>query len=392
MLQNITTTITTLILHLYATTGLAGIVLAMSLESCLIPLPSEIVMPLAGIIIGSYYTNTSLTSLGVTGPLHLLGTSASLPLWGNLVLVALAGSVGCLIGSIAAYWIGDAGGRPLVLKYGRFILVSQHDMDVADRFFQRWGSPTAFFSRLMPVVRTYISLPAGISKMPFGKFCLYTFLGSFPWCLLLAYLGTLIGDNLNTLSPYFHNFDIAIIVILVALVALYIWRHVRNDRKARESHALQAAQPFQPTPPQQNEWNQQQQQGWGQPAQTSQQSWGQPNQPQQPQRSPLPQQQAPQQQAWGQQNSQPVQQGWGQPVQSPQPQTPSQQGWNQPPQSPRPQQPPMQQGWGQPVPPVQPVPPAQPPQSPPQQNWGQPGQQFQPPWSQNGNDKTVRRG
>jgi membrane protein DedA with SNARE-associated domain len=355
LLQNITTTITTLILHLYATTGLAGIVLAMALESCLIPLPSEIVMPLAGVIIGSYYTNTSLKSLGVTGPLHLLGTSASLPLWGNLVLVALAGAVGCLIGSIAAYWIGDAGGRPLVLKYGRFILVSQHDMDVADHFFERWGSPTAFFSRLMPVVRTYISLPAGISKMPFGKFCLYSLLGSFPWTLLLAYLGTLIGANLDKLSPYFHDFDIVIIVVLVALLALYIWRHFRNDRKAREAHALQAAQPAQQMPQQQNSWNQQQQQqGWGQP-----------------QQSPLPQQQVPQQQAWGQQNPQQVQQGW-----------------NQPPQSPRPSQPPMQQ----PVPPVPPVPPVQPPQLPPQQNWGQPGQQFQQPWSQNGNDKTVRRG
>ena len=392
MLQNITTTITTLILHLYATTGLAGIVLAMSLESCLIPLPSEIVMPLAGVIIGSYYTNTSLTSLGVSGHLQLLGTSASLPIWANLVLVALAGSVGCLIGSIAAYWIGYAGGRPLVLKYGRYLLISQHDTDVADRFFERWGSPTAFFSRLMPVVRTYISLPAGITRMPFGKFCLYTFLGSFPWCLLLAYLGTLLGANLDKLSPYFHDFDIVIIVILVALVALYIWRHIHNDRKAREAHARQDAQPAQQMPQQQNGWNQQQ--GWGQPAQTPQQGWGQPQQ------SPLPQ--VPQQQGWGQQNPQQVQQGWGQPPRSPQPQqppmqqgwnqpvrppqSPSQQGWNQPPQSPQPQQPPMQQGWGQPVPPVQP------PQSPPQQNWGQPGQQFQPPWSQNGNDQTVRRG
>ncbi len=353
MLQNITTTITTLVLHLYATTGLAGIVLAMALESCLIPLPSEIVMPLAGVIIGSYYTNTSLTSLGVSGHLQMLGTSASLPMWVNLVLVALVGSLGCLLGSIAAYGIGKAGGRPLVLKYGRYLLISQHDTDVADRFFERWGSPTAFFSRLMPVVRTYISLPAGITRMPFGKFCLYSLLGSFPWCLLLAYLGTLIGANLDKLSPYFHDFDIVIIVVLLALLALYIWRHVRNDRKAREAHAMRAAQPAQPAQPpfeQQNRWNQQQQ-GWGQPAQTPQQSQGQP-----------------------------VQQQPFQPSSS--------SGWNQLPQSPQPQQPPMQQGWGQPAQSVQPV---QPPQSSPQQNWRQPGQ-FQQPWSQDGNDKTVRRG
>ncbi len=256
MLQNITTTITTVILHLYATTGLAGIVLAMSFESCLIPLPSEIVMPLAGVIIGSYYTNTSLKSLGVAGSLQMFGTSASLPLWVNLVLVALAGAVGCLIGSMVSYWIGHAGGRPLVLRYGRFILVSQHDMDVSDHFFERWGSPTAFFSRLLPVVRTYISLPAGITRMPFGKFCLYSFLGSLPWSLLLAFLGTLIGVNLDKISPYFHDFDIIILVLLVILLALYIWRHVRNDRKAREAHALEAAQP-----------TSQQQNGWGQPQQ-----------------------------------------------------------------------------------------------------------------------------
>ncbi|MEO8971472.1 MAG: DedA family protein [Ktedonobacteraceae bacterium] len=362
MLQNITTTITTLILHLYANTGLAGIVLAMSLESCLIPLPSEIVMPLAGIIIGSYYTNTSLKSLGVSGHLQMLGTSVSLPFWVNLILVALAGSIGCLIGSIVAYWIGYAGGRPLVLRYGRFLLISQHDMDVADHFFERWGSPTAFFSRLMPVVRTYISLPAGISRMSFGKFCLYSFLGSFPWSLVLAFLGTLIGANLDKLSPYFHDFDIIIIVLLVVLLALYIWRHIRNDRKARDAHALEAAQPMQPAPPQQNGWNQQPQ-GWGQMQQ------------QQPPQSPQPQQ------AWGQQNPQQVQQGRGQ-------QNLQQQG--QPPQPQQPQQPPAQQGWGQPGQQMQP------PQSPqPQQNWGQPGQpgqQFQQPWSQNGNDKTIRRG
>lgn len=357
MLQNITTAITTVILHLYATTGLAGIVLAMALESCLIPLPSEIVMPLAGVIIGSYYTNTSLKSLGVSGHLQMLGTSASFPLWMNLVLVALVGSIGCLIGSIVAYWIGYAGGRPLVLKYGRFILVSRHDMDVADHFFARWGSPTAFFSRLLPVVRTYISLPAGISRMSFGKFCLYTFLGSFPWCVLLAYLGTLIGANLDKLSPYFHDLDILIIVLLVVLLALYIWRHINNDRKAREAGALAAAQP---TPQQQNGWNQQQQQ---------------------PFQSPQPQQ------AWGRQNPQQVQQvqqAWGQQQQQGQaPQSPSQNAWNQP-------QSPAQQGWGQPGQPMQP------PQSPsPQQNWGQPvqpGQQIQQPWSQNGNDKTIRRG
>ena len=283
MLAHLTDTITTFITNLYITGGLAGIVLAMAIESCCIPLPSEIVMPLAGVMVAS-------------GKL-LAGVNP----WLSLVLVALAGSVGCLIGSIVAYGIGYAGGRPLLLKYGRYVLISQHDADRADHFFQKYGSATVFFSRLLPVVRTYISLPAGIAKMPFAKFCVYTFLGSFPWCLLLAYIGTVIGNNLTTLSPIFHDLDVVIIVAVVALVALYIWRHIRNDRKARAEHAAASAQQ-QAT--QQNGWMQQPQpQQWGQP-QPQQPQWGQPQQPQQ--------------QLW---NQQPQPQQWGR-VQSPPPQQP----------------------------------------------------------------------
>src|SRR5579885_671718 len=223
LLTQLTQSLTTFITNLYVTFGLAGIVLAMAIESCCIPLPSEIVMPLAGVMIAS-----SKLLTGVSTPL-------------SLILVALAGSIGCLIGSIAAYGIGYSGGRPLMLKYGRYVLISQHDADKADRFFLRWGSATAFFSRLLPVVRTYISLPAGIAKMPFIRFCIYTFLGSLPWCLLLAYLGTVLGNHLDTLSPIFHSLDIVILVGLVILVALYIWRHIRNDRKARAAHAASEA-------------------------------------------------------------------------------------------------------------------------------------------------------
>jgi len=280
LLAHLTDLITTFITNLYATTGLAGIVLAMAIESCCIPLPSEIVMPLAGVML-------------VQGKL-LPGVNP----WLSLVLVALAGATGCLIGSIAAYGIGYSGGRPLLLKYGRYILISQHDADKADRFFQRWGSATAFFSRLLPIVRTYISLPAGIAKMPFAKFCIYTFLGSFPWCLLLAYVGTVLGNNLSALTPIFRGSEVIIIVVLVILVALYIWRHIRNDRKARAEHAAALQQ--------QQQWGQQQ---WGQP----QQQWGQPQQPPQMDQPPqaLPEWarvQSPPQQPWqpqgGNKNSQ----------------------------------------------------------------------------------------
>ncbi|MBA2393854.1 MAG: DedA family protein, partial [Ktedonobacteraceae bacterium] len=196
LLANLTSALTTLITNLYLVTGLFGIVVAMAIESCCIPLPSEIVMPIAGILL----------SQG-TIQRHLPGTSPSFPLWLNLILVALAGAIGCVIGSIAAYGIGYAGGRPLMLKYGRYVLISQHDADKADQFFQKWGSATAFFSRLLPVVRTYISLPAGITKMPFAKFCIYTFLGSLPWSFLLAYLGVVLGNNLDRLKPIFNSLD-----------------------------------------------------------------------------------------------------------------------------------------------------------------------------------------
>lgn len=299
MLVQLTDTLTTFITNMYVTLGLAGIVVAMALESCCIPLPSEIVMPLAGVMF-------------VEGKLL-----AGVNFWLGLVLIALAGAIGCLIGSIAAYGIGYAGGRPLMLKYGRYVLISQHDADMADRFFQKWGGATAFFSRLLPIVRTYISLPAGITKMPLVKFSIYTFLGSFPWCFLLAYIGTVVGNNLAVLTPIFRSFEVVIIIALVILLALYIWRHLRNDRKAR---AEQAAAAHQQQISQQNQWAQQQQ--WGQ------QQWGQ-SQQQFPQAQPMqPQQQwgQPQQATpWGE-SQRPPQQDWVQ-VQSPQqPPWPSQGG------------------------------------------------------------------
>jgi membrane protein DedA with SNARE-associated domain len=218
LLTHLTDLLTMLITNLYVSTGLFGIVVAMAIESCCIPLPSEIVMPLAGVMVASGKILQGVNS------------------WEALLLVGLAGALGCLIGSIVAYWIGAAGGRPLVLNYGRYVLISQHDADVADRFFLRWGSATVFFSRLLPVVRTYISLPAGITKTPFLKFCVYTLLGSLPWCLLLAYIGFVLGNHLAVLGSIFHGLDVVIVVIVVLLVVLYVWRHIHNDRKARAQH------------------------------------------------------------------------------------------------------------------------------------------------------------
>ncbi len=219
---SITESIIELIRNWYVTFGYLGIVLAMAIESCCIPLPSEIVMPLAGIYV-----------VAAAGPSSF---------WAALIGVALAGAVGCLIGSIVAYGIGRAGGRPLLLKYGRYVLISQADSDRADRWFARFGPSVAFFSRLLPVVRTYISLPAGIYRMNFVQFCLYTVLGSLPWCLVLAFAGYKLGDQFEQLGTLFHGADIVIGVALVVLVALYVYRHIKHDRAARAALAARMAQ------------------------------------------------------------------------------------------------------------------------------------------------------
>lgn len=261
MLEHLTDTLTQIITNFYMSTGLLGIALAMAIESCCIPLPSEVIMPVAGIM------------LAQDKILH------GVNFWVALILIALAGAIGCLLGSAVAYWIGYKGGRPLMLKYGRYVLISQHDADKADAFFRRWGSATAFFSRLLPVVRTYISLPAGISQMNFTRFAIYTLLGSFPWCLMLAYAGTVLGNNLGVLSSALHGLDAVIIAVLVVLIALYIWRHVHNDKKARAAHAAaQAANQAQssgPAAPALQTASYNVQQGWSQPQ-------GQPQMPASP--------------------------------------------------------------------------------------------------------------
>jgi len=237
----ITSTLEILVTNLYISSGLLGIVLVMAIESCCLPLPGEIVMPVAGILLAQGKI------LDIPNP--VLG----------LLLVGLAGASGCLLGSMVAYGIGYRGGRPLMLKYGRSMLISQHDADGADKFFQRWGTATIFFSRLLPVMRSFIALPAGIAKMPFDKFCVYTFLGSFPFCLLLAYLGTILGNNLGKFSSVFRALDVIIVIALAILIVLYVYRHASNDRKIYDQ-----AQPSQ----------QLQQQGWKQLS-SQQRRWGQ---------------------------------------------------------------------------------------------------------------------
>lgn len=199
---------------LFMSLGYGGVVLAMAIESCCIPLPSELIMPLAGFL---------ATAEGATR-FHIAQFS--------LIGIAIAGAVGCVIGSVVAYGIGAAGGRPLLLRYGRYVLISEHDADRADQFFARYGDPTIFFSRLLPIVRTFISLPAGIARMNPVMFVLYTFIGSLLWCLALGFAGVQLGKNWDSIGTQIHRFDIVIAVVLVALVAYYIYRHTRPGSKA----------------------------------------------------------------------------------------------------------------------------------------------------------------
>ena len=183
-------------------TGYTGIAILMAIESACIPLPSELIMPFAGYLVfkGQF----------------------------NLYIAATAGAIGCNLGSVLAYEVGAYGGRPLVEKYGRYILLSRHDLEMTDRLFHKYGEITIFAARLLPVVRTFIALPAGIARMPRLRFHVYTFLGSWPWCFALAYAGMKLAENWRTLGVYFHRFDAVIGVLLLAGIAWFLWTHWRN--------------------------------------------------------------------------------------------------------------------------------------------------------------------
>ena len=193
---------------LVAATGYAGIAMLMAIESACIPLPSELIMPFAGYLV-------------------FQGTM-------KLVWVATAGAIGCNLGSLVAYEIGYYGGRPLVERYGGWILMGRRELDWADRFFQRWGQAAVFIARLLPVIRTFIALPAGIARMPRGKFHSYTFLGSWPWCFVLAWLGVKLGENWRSLGKYFHQFDSVIGIFLLAGIVWFVWSHWQNRLRTNE--------------------------------------------------------------------------------------------------------------------------------------------------------------
>jgi len=197
--------------HIYTLMHWPGVVVLMAIESACIPLPSELIMPLSG---------------------WMLIKAQSLPAAYTLIAGAY-GALGCTIGSIVAYAVGAWGGRPFLNKYGRYILISRHDLDLADRWFDRSGSWTIFVSRLLPVVRTFISLPAGIARMHLGKFLIYTFTGSFIWCAGLAYGGYLLGEHWEQIRTVMRPFDPLIGTLIIILIAFYIYRHVKHFNQSK---------------------------------------------------------------------------------------------------------------------------------------------------------------
>ncbi|MFA4871691.1 MAG: DedA family protein [Patescibacteria group bacterium] len=188
-------------------TGYAGLFLLMLVESAGIPMPSEVIMPFSGFLV----------------------VAGKMGFWP----VVFVGTMGNLAGSLLAYWLGHKGGRPLLDKYGKYILISKHDLDLADRWFKNYGEATVFFGRLLPVVRTYISFPAGVAKMDIKKFSFYTFIGALPWSILFAWLGVKMGNNWALIREKLHNFDLLIAALIILAIAAYVYRHLRQRKLIR---------------------------------------------------------------------------------------------------------------------------------------------------------------
>lgn len=200
MIGQIIAVLSTFIISVISTLGYGGILLLMAIESACIPLPSEVIMPFSGYLV-------------YTGRFELL-------------LVATVGALGCNLGSLVAYEVGYYGGRPLVEKWGSYLLLSERELAWAERFFARHGDITVFVSRLLPVVRTFIALPAGVARMKRLRFHIYTFIGSWPWCLGLAWVGKLLGEKWDSdprLKLWFHRFDAIIGGVIVICVLFFIW-------------------------------------------------------------------------------------------------------------------------------------------------------------------------
>ncbi|HZR60144.1 MAG TPA: DedA family protein [Xanthobacteraceae bacterium] len=208
MLDHVISLLASWIVAVISAGGYLGIVALMAIESACIPLPSEIIMPFAGYLVS-------------LGRLSLIGA-------------ATAGAIGCNLGSTIAYLVAAKGGRKVIERWGAYVLIRPVELDRAEKFFARYGAITVFVGRLLPVIRTFISFPAGLARMPMLKFQIYSFVGSWPWCFALAYVGMLLGarwDSDPTLRRLFHEFDAVIAAVLIAGLAWFVWSRWREVRQ-----------------------------------------------------------------------------------------------------------------------------------------------------------------
>jgi membrane protein DedA with SNARE-associated domain len=204
------TKLSVLLLGLSAGSAYVVVFLLMALQSACIPIPSEVIMPFAG---------------------YKLGHSLA-----DLCILATVASLASNLGSIPAYYLGAKGGRPMIEHYGRYILLNRHDIDLADRFFARFGSLAVLIGRMLPIVRTFIAFPAGIAKMSQVRFHIYTFIGSWPWCFALAYIGMKLGSRWDSdprFKAVFHRFQLGVELVLVAAIVWFIWTHWKNRAPAQ---------------------------------------------------------------------------------------------------------------------------------------------------------------
>ena len=194
-----------LVVGLIASGGYLTVAILMAIQSACIPIPSEVIMPLAGYALAHNQI--------------------------QLILLATVASLASNLGSVPAYWVGARGGRPMVERYGSWLLLSRRDLDLVDRFFLRFGSITVLIGRMLPIVRTFIAFPAGVAKMNLWKFHLYTFIGSWPWCYALAYIGMRLGASWNTnprFKEIFHRFHLGVEAVIVLAFLWYLVSHWKN--------------------------------------------------------------------------------------------------------------------------------------------------------------------
>jgi membrane protein DedA with SNARE-associated domain len=212
MIERILAALAGFIVSVISSTGYFGVLILMAIESACIPLPSEIIMPFSGYLV---YTGRF-----------------------SLFWVATAGALGCNLGSWIAYEIGAYGGRPMVMKYGHYIFLTEHEIAWADRFFDKYGDWAILISRMLPVIRTFIALPAGIARMRRLHFHVFTFIGSWPWCFMLAWVGMKLGERWETdprLKMWFHRLDAVIAAVIVIAVLAFLWTRWKGRIKAQPS-------------------------------------------------------------------------------------------------------------------------------------------------------------